>query len=473
MLQSINRSLVRVRPALIGALALPLALLPFSAYAGTSTGSLTFTNTELTNTSGLSEPAISMSSGGTMAITGLQWDLNPSSFGTNFWTGPFGSTPTFQGLLDSQLQQPGKTIFGSGDADVDFGSTGTVHATTLLFFINPKLNKAKLGVVAVSCPNAMAASFSVSSCRRTIFDTAGTDRPWVTSDGPHVYISYHDSGNSALIHVQRSDDDGVTWTRAASPIPGQGSTTADSTFNNIQGRIMADPHTHSVYAVYAAGVTGVLKARSFTPNQIFVSQSTNMGKTWTAHLVYAAAPGTSLAHIFPTLTVDPTNGHLYTAWSDGHTVWFSASSDQAAHWSAPVAVNIAPASSALMPALAAHNGAVDLAYYATTDANTLDTAAVWNTYMAQTTNAGASFTQSIVSNHPNHIGPVCTGGTGCTTGTRNLLDLFEVAIDPLNGRAAIIYTDDNTGATVSAPDFACLPGETTCPLPQLQLAQQQ
>jgi len=43
---------------------------------------------------------------------------------------------------------------------------------------------------------------------------------------------------------------------------------------------------------------------------------------------------------------------------------------------------------------------------------------------------------------PNHVGVVCTNGTGCSPGTRNLLDLFQDAIDPLNGLAAIIYTDD-------------------------------
>ena len=33
----------------------------------------------------------------------------------------------------------------------------------------------------------------------------------------------------------------------------------------------------------------------------------------------------------------------------------------------------------------------------------------------------------------------CTQGTGCAPGTRNLLDLFEVGIDPLNGLAAVVY----------------------------------
>jgi hypothetical protein len=43
--------------------------------------------------------------------------------------------------------------------------------------------------------------------------------------------------------------------------------------------------------------------------------------------------------------------------------------------------------------------------------------------------------------HPNRIGAVCTEGTGCKGGVnRELLDLFEVAEDPLTNKAAIIYT---------------------------------
>jgi hypothetical protein len=70
--------------------------------------------------------------------------------------------------------------------------------------------------------------------------------------------------------------------------------------------------------------------------------------------------------------------------------------------------------------------------------------------------------QSKVSNTPNHVGVICTEGIACTPGTRNLLDLFEVAIDPVNGKAAVIYTDD-TLTTDSSGN----------PLPQVVLAQQQ
>src|SRR5205823_6500862 len=120
-------------------------------------------------------------------------------FGTHLWSGPFNATPTFRGLFDASLQKPGKSVFGSGDADVDIGSSGRLHATSLIFLLNPPFNNAKLGVSSVTCTDATA-----SSCVSQIIDTAGADRQWITSDGTRVYISYHDSANSSLIHVQRS-----------------------------------------------------------------------------------------------------------------------------------------------------------------------------------------------------------------------------------------------------------------------------
>jgi hypothetical protein len=435
-----------------------VASLVTSVSAATSPGSLTFTNTTLLRDDGDSEPAISIASNGTMAITGLSWQL----FNTNLWTGPFGSTPAFQGVVDAGLQKAGKRVFGGGDADVDLGSTGTLHATTLIFLVNPAFQSFQLGVSAIACPNGTSVSFDISTCSKKIIDTAGADRQWITSDGKHVWISYHDSKSSSIIRVQRSDDDGYTWKKVGDPIVGQDGITANSTFNNIQGPIVADPFTHNVYDIYAAGETGFLKGKTFTPNHIYVSRSTDGGKTWTASLVYQLPPGSSFANVFPALAVDPTNGKLYAAFSDEHITYFSSSSDQGMTWSAVVAVNNAPANTAIFPWVAAYNGKVDVVYYGTDAADKDDPSAVWNVYMAQTTNGGASFTQSLVSNSPNHYGEICTEGTACAPGSRNLLDLFEVSINPMNGRAAIIYTDDTQTTDGSGN-----------PLPQIVLAQQQ
>ena len=441
-----------------------------AAQAATTVGSLSFTLTPLTVAGGNSEPEIASAANGSLGMVALDWN-QPA---TNLWTGPFGSVPTFQGSVDTTLRKAGATTFGGGDADVDQGSTGTLHITDLDFFQNKGSGHFTLGVSAITCPNGNnPASFSLGACTAQILDTAGVDRPWITSDGMHVWISYHDSGNSSLIHVQRSDDDGLTWRKVADPVVGQAQTTGDATFNNVQGPLVADPSTHTLYDIYAAGERGELKGRTFTPDRVIVSKSTDGGSTWAASTVFHmfTAPNQGFGNVFPSLAADPTNGDLDAVWSDGHTVWLSTSTNQAGSWSSPVAVSTSSLGTALMPWPAAFNGTLDIVYYGTSATSNMDPTADWFVYMAQSTDGGATFTQSQVNSTTNHVGVVCTGGTSCGPGTRNLLDLFQVAIDPANGKAAIIYTDD-TMATTPAPNFSCTGNQDPCPLPEAVLAQQ-
>jgi hypothetical protein len=411
-----------------------------------------FTITPLLRPDGSSEPAITIGRDGTMALSGLSWN----EFFTNVWKGPFGSTPAFQGQIDAHI---GKSV-GGGDADIDIGSTGTLHATTLVFFFNPQVNALQLGVSAITCPNADT-SGNFANCKAQILDQTQSDRQWITSDGARVYVAYHDSGNSTLVHVQRSDDDGFTFKRVADPIVGQGNATGGSTFNNENGPIVADPVSHNVYDIYAAGEPGIQKATSTDFNHVYVSKSTDAGKSWTATQVFAAPQFTSLNNIFPSLAVDPADGTLYAVWSDASTVALSKSTDQGATWSAAKTVSFAPNNTAVFPWVAARNGTVDVVFYGTTAASKDDPSAAWNVYLSQSTDKGAHFAQVQVTQKPNHVGVICTNGTGCARGTRNLLDLFEVAIDPRSGKAGIIYTDDTL---TTEPDGA--------PLPQVVLATQ-
>ena len=451
---------IRHRPLVVLVVLGLIALLCLPAAASTTAGALHFSNTPLLRPEGGSEPAITIGANGKMVMTSLQWLFDPTFFGTHVWKGSFGSTPGFKGLVDAGLQHPAKTVFGSGDADVDLGSTGTLHFTSLVFLVNKPGQSATFGVSAITCPNADTSN-NFANCTKKIIDTAGADRPWITSDGKHVWISYHDAGNSSLIHVQRSDDDGITWHKVGDPIVGQDGATGDATFNNDQVPIVADPTTHDLFDIYAAGEPSIQKGTTANFNNIFVSRSRDLGSTWRAVQVFHAPLNTALNNVFPALAVDPVTGRLYAAWSDAHDVMFSVSSDHGRTWSAAVTVNIAPAATALFPWLAAYGGTVDLVYYGTTGSSKDDTTAVWNTYLAQTTNGGASFTQSRVSNTSNHTGVICTEGIACAEGTRNLLDLFEVAIDPLNGKAAVIYVDDTLTKDSDGN-----------PLPQVVLAQQ-
>jgi BNR repeat protein len=440
---------------------LALTIAAIAASAATSPGSLTFTNTPLTLPIGSSEPEIAFN-GNFMAITSLGW-LAPG--GTQLWTGDFGAMPSLRGAIDTALTKAGfAVVFGGGDADVDLGSAGTLHATTLVVPVNKPFRAAQISVAAIACPSATSTSLGISGCTAQIIDAAGNDRPWITSDGTHVYISYHDAGRSSITRVQRSDDDGFTWKRVGNAITGAGGITGSSTFNNIAGPIKADPASHAVYAIFASGQVGILKAKTANFNDVFVSHSTDGGQHWTPVLVFAGPLPSTNANVFPSVAVDSATGNVYATWSNassaGTNVFFSSSTDGGATWSTPVIVNIAPANTAVFPWIAAHAGTVDVVYYGT-DSVTNGSGAVWNVYLAQTTDNGGSFTQSLVNSTSNHSGVICTQGTGCAPGTRNLLDLFEVGIDPVNGLAAIVYVDDTLTIDSSGN-----------PLPQTVQAQQ-
>jgi hypothetical protein len=283
-------------------------------------------------------------------------------------------------------------------------------------------------------------------------------------------VSWHDRGSSSQITVYRSTDDGRSWTRVASPIVGQGSTTGNSTFNNSIGPIVADPNDASVvYQPYASGEASVQKGTSGAFNNIYVARSTNGGGSWTSTLVFHKPLFTDLANFWPAATVDAANGDVYVAFTDRSTVWLSSSSNLGQDW-ATTAIPGTPATT-VMPWVAALDGKVDVVYYGTTptaanvggvlgDENT-----IWNTYDTQ--RSGGVWNTGLVSSTPNRIGPVCLNGSACAGNTnRELLDLFEVAEDPATGKAAVIYTETTTDTWMGSDGV-------THELPEIVLAYEQ
>jgi hypothetical protein len=448
---------VVLHPAAAGATASRLAALagpaPIPAFTNTPLISTLpipgVTTAPNANSTGNSEPEIAFSNDGTMAVDGLAW----LPFQLNVWTGPFGTTPSYFGAVDANLQMvgAGRTRLGSEDTDVKFTSAGTMLLVDLDLIINRNGRGPQIGVNVTRCP---AGATGPSGCTTTFLDTAGADRPWITTAGTDAWVAYHDAGRSSLIRVMRSTDDGRTWVAAASPIVGQGTATAGATFNNIAGPIVADPGTGTVYAVYATGEPQMKRTDSF--NNIFVSRSTDGAKHWTATLVFHAPPGTALDNIFPALAVDPVTHVLYATWTDQHSVSVSQSGDAGLTWSAPITVSTIQTT--VMPWVAARNGKVDVVYYGSTAASPSDTSAVWNVYDSQFT--GGAWTVKQVSNTPNRVGAICLAGSACPNNTnRELLDLFQVAEDPLTGKAAIIYTDStidtwtSNGVTNELPEI--------------------
>jgi hypothetical protein len=414
------------------------------------------------NQSGDSEPAIDF--GGpnhTMAVDGLGW----LPFAVNMWEGHFGDMPpSYFGAMDTSLpiQGNGRTNLGDGDADVEVTSAGTILLADLdIIFSGGPGNSVQLGVSVTRCP---ASATSPAGCHSVVLDTAGADRPWLTTRGTEAWLSYHDSRNSTMITVWHSTDDGQTWTKVHSPIVGQGGTTGSSTFNNSIGPIVADPTSNYIYQPFMAGEP---QTKGFTANfnNVYVARSADGGSTWTLAQVFHAAPFTRLNNFWPALGVDETTGKVWVAWTDQHGVAVSSSTDHGAAgtWSMPLTVS--NATTTVMPWVAARGGKADVVYYGSSAASTDDASAVWNTYDSQF--KSGSWNVIKVSNTPNRVGAVCLEGSGCVGNVnRELLDLFEVAEDPVTNRAAVIYTETTTDTWTS-------PTTGVHELPEIVLAYEQ
>jgi hypothetical protein len=75
----------------------------------------------------------------------------------------------------------------------------------------------------------------------------------------------------------------------------------------------------------------------------------------------------------------------------------------------------------------------------------------WNVFVAETVSGHSSspvFTQSMATDHVNHVGQISTGGFFGSS-DRSLADFFQIAIDPTNNLINIAYADNHAGTSVT------------------------
>ena len=177
--------------------------------------------------------------------------------------------------------------------------------------------------------------------------------------------------------------------------------------------------------------------------------------------------------LFPVLAQDG-NRNLYAVWVDGKTyqVWYSwarpGADNEWKSWSEPRQISTPPANVNLMPWVAAGKapGIIDVAWYGTTqtlaqlgsDGPSAKKGQTWDLYFNQVTDADSNSPvshQVKAAPHPMHYNDICMMGTACIAGAgnRNQADFFKLVVDPLNGRARIIYTDSSNGLS-QAGDFS-------------------
>ena len=244
--------------------------------------------------------------------------------------------------------------------------------------------------------------------------------------------------------------------------------------------------THTLYIPFVRGTAIIPGLTSGPPYSLWVAKSTDSATTWTRFKV-AELGDHNPVNLFPQLTIDR-GGNLYFTWSQTQgpgqnssgllgeqDVYYAFSTNAGIAWSAPIPLTQSNNNSAVMPwMIAGDPGQVDLVYYqsntglnsnvafvddsgnacdpddpeADCNGNGNANPSVWNTYFGQSQNAlntGSNFKNVQVTDHPNHIGQICTAGTTCE-GDRDLLDFITVDVDHL-GAANVIWSDDNTTRT--------------------------
>jgi hypothetical protein len=336
------------------------------------------------------------------------------------------------------------TVVGGGDSDVATGYASQVYGTGLTL-ANVTL--------AASCDNGKTFQMNPISNLDSI-----EDRQWIDAYADHPAPSgapdfVLDYGNSGIGHVVFHQ---VLSPHCANPVAGpaidvnrSGCEQDAAECYQWPGNVAIDERTGDAYVTYNT-------QGNPTGDKVIVTRvDGGASRTVTAadvHPFVAAANRPDTFDSFTVVAVDRA-GNLYAAWSERHPaqhrtdIMLAVSTDHAAHWSKPIRVSRAPATSTFPWLVAGSAGRVDVVYYGTPatgpSPEKVAGSSLWRVYMAQSLNAtsAAPTFREVAATPTLHRGSICTSGTGCASGTRDLLDFFQVDV-MRSGMAVVAYTDD-------------------------------
>ena len=158
-------------------------------------------------------------------------------------------------------------------------------------------------------------------------------------------------------------------------------------------------------------------------------------------------------------------GNVYAVWTErrpkgkrGRRGWtntyISVSKDKAKTWSRPKKLNNRRTRTTTFPwVVAGGRGHVAVTWYGTKRRGPSPEDVTrrkklgpkWRVWVAYSHNADAKrprYKRKLAVRRTIHEGNVCTSGTGCASGTRDLLDFFQIDLDAC-GRMVITYTDNS------------------------------
>jgi hypothetical protein len=343
--------------------------------------------------------------------------------------------------------------YGGGDSEIVVGPKlpGKPGYTVSFYDLE------SLAEIGVGTSYDSGASFETGATNPLVGHLHGTDRQWGTHyrspDGrDHLYLIYNDAGVIGNTIVRESLDWGATWT-----------TLNAGTFSaGALGALHVDPSNGYLYFTSENG------------SAVDLVRSIDGGRTLQAKRVRNAPFGTT-RQLFIGADLDSA-GNPYVAWSEpraaGSTdivTYVSVSTDRGLTFSSPIRVTPPEVKNANFPwVVAGDPGRVDVVFYGTTNpGSSQSNKGPWDVYLSQsidllksdgTFNPAATIQTTKVSEHPNHVNPICLAGLGCTAGSahdRNLSDFFQVDVDP-HGAAIVIWNDTAnqigalTGSSVNA-----------------------
>ena len=347
------------------------------------------------------------------------FNLKPGSAGYD----PYMRTPVYRGQPDGFLldENNAASVGADGGGDIDL-AVGFGPANP------PPLAGVSLVAANISAMRSEDAGrgFTLNPVGSTV---PVDDRQWIEAyrDGEvdAVYLYYRTISVPVNHFMQRSNDGGLTF---GPPV-----------FMGIDGQtgyVDVDQNDGTVYASRQGGSTvtvavGVPPGPGLEP------------LIYTDHVAVTDASG--VANIFAPVKVAD-DGTVYVAYSNGRNIYLVHSSDKGHSWSPPVRVSDGPETqTSLFPWIetGSQPGSIAVVWYGTSAAANADDAD-WHVLFAQSLNATAdvpAFRQVLASDHVIHGSNISTGGL-LGAANRNLLDYFQVSIDPV-GAAVIGYTDDH------------------------------
>ena len=360
-----------------------------------------------------------------------------------------------------------------GDADVVVAPNGTIYASSLSYAACSSVGTSTdRGETFLPVPVAGCGQIPISN-----------DREWQAIDGNDtLYTVIGDTFGGAIELIRSTVNNPAVIPSVQIPVTGD-------TDYEWPGTVAVDQRTGTAYTVWQTpglpdncdDTKCAVPASAIRPDRIMMS-ALPRGATTAPAPIEVASREFDTFDSFVANAVDKA-GRVYVVWSERHDplqetwVMLSSSANGGQSWSAPVKVNAVPKTATFPWVSAGDDGRIAVSYYGSAGKGSspqrVDADATWQVFSAFSSDAGRTFSEHRTTGDMN-TGRICTSGTGCSAGGRNLLDFFETAVDA-DGCLLTTFTDNisktpyvafvrQTGGPGLLRDRACGPQPVAAPV---------